>query len=90
VAEEALGGEVIPRSVLLTSLQSCPYLMCGMGDGSLLLWRADEAVQGGLAERKKVRGGSGLGGWAGWTEGQGCAASWRAVCAAGSRLDRVD
>lgn len=56
VHEEPLGGEVIPRSVLFSSLQGQPYLMCGMGDGSLLLWRAEEAARGSITERKKVRG----------------------------------
>lgn len=50
---EELGGEVIPRSVLMNSFDGSPYCLVGLGDGQLLTWRLDVA-SGGLSERKRV------------------------------------
>ena len=50
---EALGGDVIPRSVLLAALEGVPYLLCALGDGQLLNFRIDPA-SGALSERKKL------------------------------------
>ncbi|KAL6991594.1 DNA damage-binding protein 1a [Sarracenia purpurea var. burkii] len=36
VTKENLGGEIIPRSVLLCSFEGIPYLLCALGDGHLL------------------------------------------------------
>jgi DNA damage-binding protein 1 len=44
VANEALGGEVIPRSVLIADFEAAgPYLLCAMGDGALFNFRLDPA-----------------------------------------------
>ena len=32
---EMLGGEIIPRSILMTTFESLYYLLCALGDGSL-------------------------------------------------------
>ena len=50
---EALGGEVIPRSVLLHTFDGMPYCLVGLGDGQLLNWRLDAAT-GTVSERKRV------------------------------------
>lgn len=47
-----LGGEVMPRSVLFANFDSKPYLLCGLGDGTLLSYRVAENLD--LAERKKL------------------------------------
>lgn len=47
-----LGGEVMPRSVLFANFDSKPYLLCGLGDGTLLSYRVAEDL--GLADRKKL------------------------------------
>lgn len=52
VRSEALGGDVIPRSVLLASFEGVSYCLCGQGDGVLLTWQVDGS--GALKERKKV------------------------------------
>jgi hypothetical protein len=44
VASEALGGEVIPRSVLIADFEAAgPYLLCAMGDGALFNFKLDPA-----------------------------------------------
>lgn len=35
---EPLGGEMIPRSVLMTSLEAQMYLLVALGDGSLIYY----------------------------------------------------
>lgn len=37
-SQQQLGGEVIPRSVLLSTFDGAPYLLCGLGDGTLCTW----------------------------------------------------
>ena len=32
---EMLGGEIIPRSILMTTFEGIHYLLCALGDGSL-------------------------------------------------------
>ena len=32
---EMLGGEIIPRSILMTTFEGSHYLLCALGDGSL-------------------------------------------------------
>lgn len=45
MASEALGGEVIPRSVLIADFEAAgPYLLCAMGDGALFNFRLDPAT----------------------------------------------
>jgi len=41
VAVEALGGEVIPRSLLLVTLEGVDYLLCALGDGYLFSFVID-------------------------------------------------
>ena len=41
VASEALGGEAIPRSVLLSDFEAGPHLLCALGDGVLFTFRLD-------------------------------------------------
>uniref|UniRef100_A0A7S0WJG8 DNA damage-binding protein 1 n=1 Tax=Chlamydomonas leiostraca TaxID=1034604 RepID=A0A7S0WJG8_9CHLO len=53
VTREQLPGEVIPRSILMASFEGNPYLLAGLGDGTLLHWRLDAAT-GALSERKKM------------------------------------
>ena len=48
-----LGGDTIPRSVLLAELEGAPYAMCALGDGSLVTFALDAAT-GALSERKSV------------------------------------
>ena len=50
---EALGGEVIPRSVLFADFEGVPYLLTALGDGQLLNFHVD-ASSGVLSERKKI------------------------------------
>ncbi|CAK4097320.1 unnamed protein product [Aphanomyces euteiches] len=46
-----LGGEVLPRSLLSVRFQDKPYLLVGMGDGTLLTYTMDGS---GLHDKKKV------------------------------------
>ncbi|XP_059361867.1 DNA damage-binding protein 1 [Carassius carassius] len=51
--KEMLGGEIIPRSILMTTFEGSHYLLCALGDGALFYFGLD--VQTGvLSERKKV------------------------------------
>ncbi|GKE24646.1 DNA damage-binding protein 1 isoform X2, partial [Tanacetum coccineum] len=51
--EEHLGGEIIPRSVLLCAFEGIPYLLCALGDGHLLNFLLNTTT-GQLTDRKKV------------------------------------
>ncbi|CAN1331562.1 DNA damage-binding protein 1 [Linum perenne] len=53
VTREYLGGEIIPRSVLLCSFEGISYLLCALGDGHLLNFQLN-LNNGELADRKKV------------------------------------
>ncbi|CAN0877348.1 DNA damage-binding protein 1a [Linum grandiflorum] len=53
VRKEYLGGEIIPRSVLLCSFEGISYLLCALGDGHLLNFQLNLS-NGELADRKKV------------------------------------
>ncbi|XP_051580476.1 DNA damage-binding protein 1-like [Myxocyprinus asiaticus] len=51
--KEMLGGEIIPRSILMTTFEGTHYLLCALGDGALFYFGLD--IQTGvLSERKKV------------------------------------
>ncbi|CAL5419698.1 unnamed protein product [Camellia sinensis] len=52
ITEENLGGEIIPRSVLLCSFEGISYLLCALGDGHHFLLNIST---GELTDRKKVR-----------------------------------
>lgn len=41
LAQEALGGENLPRSLLFASFEGLSYLLCALGDGHLLNFRID-------------------------------------------------
>ncbi|XP_067655980.1 DNA damage-binding protein 1-like isoform X1 [Haliotis asinina] len=53
---EMLGGEIIPRSILLTTFEGIHYLLCALGDGSLFYFNlsVSEQTKGILNEKKKV------------------------------------
>lgn len=53
ITKEYLGGEIIPRSVLLCSFEGIPYLLCALGDGHLLNFLLNMST-GELTDRKKV------------------------------------
>ena len=42
--QEALGGEIIPRSVLFAEFEGTSYLLCALGDGHLFNWYAGQAL----------------------------------------------
>eukprot|EP00111_Clytia_hemisphaerica_P011207 TCONS_00032834-protein len=48
-----LGGEIIPRSILMIQLEDTNYLLCSLGDGSVFYFLLDRN-QGNLTEQKKV------------------------------------
>ncbi|KAJ8449900.1 hypothetical protein Cgig2_029262 [Carnegiea gigantea] len=53
IIKENLGGEIIPRSVLLCSFEGISYLLCALGDGHLLNFILSMST-GELTDRKKV------------------------------------
>ncbi|XP_055373755.1 DNA damage-binding protein 1 [Condylostylus longicornis] len=50
---QKLGGEIIPRSILMTTFEGCHYLLCALGDGSMFYFVLNEQ-DGSLSDRKKV------------------------------------
>ncbi|KAJ8548958.1 hypothetical protein K7X08_030924 [Anisodus acutangulus] len=53
ITKEQLGGEIIPRSVLMCSFEGISYLLCALGDGHLLNFVLS-MTSGELTDRKKV------------------------------------
>ncbi|KAK8522408.1 hypothetical protein V6N13_115377 [Hibiscus sabdariffa] len=53
ITKEQLGGEIIPRSVLLCTFEGISYLLCALGDGHLLNFQLNMS-SGELTDRKKV------------------------------------
>lgn len=53
VYTEKLGGEMIPRSVLLVKFEGIEYCLCALGDGSMFYWDLDRKVPK-LTNQKKV------------------------------------
>uniref|UniRef100_A0A8C4R1E9 DNA damage-binding protein 1 n=1 Tax=Eptatretus burgeri TaxID=7764 RepID=A0A8C4R1E9_EPTBU len=51
--KEMLGGEIIPRSILITTFEGSPYLLCALGDGALFYFTLNVDT-GFLSDRKKV------------------------------------
>ncbi|XP_058859042.1 DNA damage-binding protein 1 isoform X2 [Acipenser ruthenus] len=51
--KEMLGGEIIPRSILMTTFEGSHYLLCALGDGALFYFGLDVHT-GVLSDRKKV------------------------------------
>ena len=52
ITKEYLGGEIIPRSILITKFEGTNYLLCALGDGSLFYFMVSST--GTLADKKKV------------------------------------
>ncbi|XP_071542214.1 DNA damage-binding protein 1 [Panulirus ornatus] len=52
-AKEFLGGDIIPRSILMTTFEGHHYLLCAMGDGQLFYFSYSPST-GYLSEKKKV------------------------------------
>lgn len=52
ISREYLGGEIIPRSVLLAKFERINYLLCALGDGTLFYFVL--AANGSLTDKKKV------------------------------------
>lgn len=50
---EKLGGEIIPRSILMTAFEGFTYLLCALGDGSMFYFALSTST-GALSEKKKV------------------------------------
>ncbi|KAJ6840719.1 DNA damage-binding protein 1a [Iris pallida] len=53
ITKENLGGEIIPRSVLLCKFEGISYLLCALGDGRLFNFLLNMST-GELSDRKKV------------------------------------
>lgn len=51
--KEKLGGEIIPRSILMTTFEGINYLLCALGDGSMFYFNLNKTT-GNLSEKKKV------------------------------------
>ncbi|GAX83262.1 hypothetical protein CEUSTIGMA_g10688.t1 [Chlamydomonas eustigma] len=57
IGTEEIGGEVIPRSVLIHDFDgNMPYCLMGLGDGQLLSWRLTAASEDAatLSDRKRI------------------------------------
>ncbi|XP_075223029.1 DNA damage-binding protein pic [Lycorma delicatula] len=50
---EFLGGEIIPRSILMTTFEGLCYLLCALGDGSMFYFSLNKQ-SGLLMDKKKV------------------------------------
>lgn len=57
LATEALGNDLLPRSVLCNTFDDQDYLLVGLGDGSLMNFHIDAAT-GAMSNRKRVSLGS--------------------------------
>ncbi|KAL5503313.1 hypothetical protein EMCRGX_G010241 [Ephydatia muelleri] len=53
VYTQMLGGDIIPRSVLMVSFAGCCYLLCALGDGTLHYFALDPDA-GQLSQSKRV------------------------------------
>jgi DNA damage-binding protein 1 len=51
LAKEPLGGEILPRSVLLVSFEGIDYLLCALGDGHLFTFTLSSNE---LRDKKKI------------------------------------
>jgi len=52
ITREYIGGEIIPRSILLARFEGINYLLCSLGDGALFYFLL--TPQGTLADKRKV------------------------------------
>jgi len=53
ISNVKLGGEIIPRSILMANFEMTNYLLCALGDGSLYYYLMDRS-NGTLTEQKRV------------------------------------
>ena len=53
INKELLGGEIIPRSILMTCFEMNTYLLCALGDGSMYYFTLHKKT-GMLSDKKKV------------------------------------
>ncbi|XP_055588358.1 DNA damage-binding protein 1 [Uranotaenia lowii] len=53
VHTEKLGGEIIPRSILMACFEGIVYLLCALGDGSMFYFVLDKTTNK-LTDQKKV------------------------------------
>lgn len=53
INKELLGGEIIPRSILMTCFEGSTYLLCALGDGSMYYFTLNK-LNGVLTDKKKV------------------------------------
>lgn len=53
INKELLGGEIIPRSILMTCFEGNTYLLCALGDGSMYYFSLQKD-SGLLSDKKKV------------------------------------
>ena len=53
ISKVKLGGEIIPRSILMANFEMVNYLLCALGDGSLYYYLMDRNT-GALTEQKRV------------------------------------
>ncbi|XP_054261134.1 DNA damage-binding protein 1 [Macrosteles quadrilineatus] len=53
INREFLGGEIIPRSILMTCFEGLNYLLCALGDGSMFYFSLNKQ-NGLLTDKKKV------------------------------------
>lgn len=53
INKELLGGEIIPRSILMTCFEGSTYLLCALGDGSMYYFTLNKQ-NGVLTDKKKV------------------------------------
>eukprot|EP00299_Pterocystis_sp_00344_P017203 c8628_g1_i1.p1 GENE.c8628_g1_i1~~c8628_g1_i1.p1 ORF type:complete len:1107 (-),score=297.39 c8628_g1_i1:37-3162(-) len=56
IAKEVVSGNVVPRSVLLSTFAEKPHLVVGMGDGQLLIWTISPS--GELIEKRRFEVGT--------------------------------
>ncbi|EFC49032.1 damage-specific DNA binding protein 1 [Naegleria gruberi] len=54
---QELGGEILPRSILMPTFEGINYLMCGLGDGHLFTFKMDRGM-GILTDKKRIVAGS--------------------------------
>lgn len=52
ITVEALGGEIIPRSILLAQFEEVAYVLCGLGDGHFINYKLEAG--GVLTDKKKL------------------------------------
>lgn len=53
INREFLGGEIIPRSILMTCFEGLNYLLCALGDGSMFYFSLNKHT-GNLTDKKRV------------------------------------